>query len=220
MDSSDSSGRPSSVAVQTLDPAAAPTNALIPAPLPAYRVHTATDEVIYSIPDEILATHSRHFGNKVVLGFETEFSLDQAREWIHEFNLHNTPVLTFSEELPNALFVILFEVEDPRAVRLSMLAASPLRAGDTYASVNEFTIAFDPCNRADFKHLVTVRIPRGDRDVFALSRHILSIIGKQVKADLGPDHRRIAAVVETTRKLFPAQGKFRLQDSVISTVLF
>lgn len=126
MDSSDSAGRPSSAADQPLVPAATAHTVLALEPLPvvpAYRVHTATDTVIHCISDNILATHSRHFGNKVVLAFEAEFSIAQARDWVQAYNLQSDIFLTISEELSNALFVVLFEAEDPKAAKLSLLSA-------------------------------------------------------------------------------------------------
>lgn len=42
--------------------------------VPTYRVPTATSLQIQSIPNDLMLRQSTFFGNKVVLGFEVEFS--------------------------------------------------------------------------------------------------------------------------------------------------
>lgn len=191
-----------------------------PSGVPASRVLTATSSTIHEIPTDVLCRQSLFYGNKVVLGFESEFSIARAREWVSSYNLWSSFPLTLVDELLHSLFVVLFQVEDLPAAKRTLLDASPLYVNGTFASVNDYTITFDPCEQADFRHLVTVQIPRGNQSIFNLIRYILPVIGKYVKAGLGPDHRRISAVAESTLKLFPAKGQFRLQDSIVSTIHF
>lgn len=69
----------------------------------------------------------------MVLGFKTEFSIVQAREWVHTYNVASEVFLTLIDELPNALFVVLFKVEDPKEAKRSLISASPLVAGGKFA---------------------------------------------------------------------------------------
>lgn len=121
-----------------------------------------TASVFLNIPNDILLEQARFFGDKVVLGFESETSHLRAREWVRIYNQASSVKLTVVDELPNALFVVQFQSKDLRATKLLLLASSPLGARDFHASVNDFMIAFDPCNQADFCHLVTVNIPLGN----------------------------------------------------------
>lgn len=191
-----------------------------PSGVPAYRVPTATPSDILKISDAVLSTEARTFCNKVVLGFEAEFSAAKAKEWVRIYNLNKKVKLAVVDELPNALFVVLFDVDDLLAAKQALLAASPLVAGEIYASVNDISIMFDPCNQADFRHLVTVHIPRGNAIIFNIIKHIITNIGTYVKGSLGADHQHITLVAETTHKLFLAQRQFRLQNAEVSTVLF
>lgn len=89
-----------------------------------------------------------------------------------------------------------------------------------YASVNDYSIAFDPCNQGDFRHLVTVNIPRGNPAIFSLIKCISLVVGSYVKGFLGTDLRHISVIVESKLKLFPAHGLFQLQDSEVTKVFF
>lgn len=183
------------------------------------RVHTVTAAVIHCISDE----HSLLFDNKVVLGFEEEFTLYRAKAWVRSYNLTNVPKLEVFHELPNALFVVQFNIQDTSEwpdTKRSLLAASPLGVGDIYASVNDYSISFDPCSQRDFKHLVTVNIPIGNPAIFSLIRCIVKIVGSYVKGCIGPDLRHISLIVESQLKLFPARGQFKLGDSAVTTVFF
>lgn len=102
----------------------------------------------------------------------------------------------------------------------SLLAASPLGPAEVYAAVNDYTPDFDPCNKEDFRHLVSVSIANGSFELLGFIRYIASTLGTYVKADLGPNHKHIALVVETTRKLFPTQAQFQFHADKITTVNF
>lgn len=86
------------------------------------------------------------------------------------------------------------------------------KLGNVYASVNELTINFDPCNVADFRQLVTVNILEGNPEIFGLINYIVDVIGRFVKARWGQDHTLISAIVETRLKIFPALGHFQLKS--------
>lgn len=180
------------------------------------RVPTLTAAGVHYIPEE----HSLLFANKVVFGFEEEFTIYRAKAWVRTYNQTSELKLEVFQELPNALFVIQFNGADVAASKQSLLAASPLNVGETYASVNDYSIAHDPCNQSDFRHLVTVNIPRGNPTIFSLIRCFTNIVGTYVKGCLGPDLRHISVIVESKLKLFPALGRFQLKDSGITTVVF
>lgn len=174
-------------------------------------VHTISSTQVHCLPEENLETqHHQFFGNKVTLCFEEEFSLSDVREWVTCFNQKSDIPLTIVDALPLALFVVLFDVEDPHSAKLALLSTSPLKANEVYASVNEFIEGVDPCNLPDFKHLVTVNIPQGTREILRCIKFVVAIIGKFVKARLVPRtiHQLISVVVESKLKLFPAQGFF------------
>lgn len=184
-----------------------------------------TPSVIHRPIDRRPRGHHTRFTNKVVLEFEEEYNAHQVGEWLYEYNQISEYYLTLFIELSHSLFVIQFDTEDPEDLedsKRSLLAASPLGANRIYASVNDFSLEFAPCNQADFKHLVTIIIAQGDWEILGSIRLIASIIGKYVKSLLGSDQKHISLVVETTRKLFPTHGKFQLNkhNDKITTVSF
>lgn len=156
----------------------------------------------------------------MVLCFEAEVSISRARIWVSSYNQRSKLKLSINSELPNSLFVVQFDAEDLQGAKRALLAASPLGATDVFASVNDYTSAFDPCNQADFRHLVTVNIPQGNEEIFSIIHFITSIIGNYVKAVLGKDDKHISVIVETQLKLFPAHGQFQLQDSEMTKISF
>lgn len=167
--------------------------------------------------------HGRYFDNKVVLCFEVEFTEGEAKAWVDSYNLRNKPHLAIVDSLRLALFVAQFDVENLAAAKARLLAASPLLGSrDIFAAVNDYTDHFDPCKQLDFKHLVTIRIHQGSREVFHYIKFVGSLIGKYVKAepDKGTSFQRISLVVDSTLKILPARGLFELQDSVITTIAF
>lgn len=188
----------------------------IPAGSGQQRVPTVRAAVVHCIPDE----HSIFFDNKVVLGFEEEFTLYHAKAWVRTYNLTSVPKLEVFHELPTSLFVVQFVSDDLSAAKRLLLESSPIGIGEVYASVNDYSISFDPCNQGDFRHLVTVNIPRGNPTIFTLICCIIPIVGTYVKGCLGPDIRHISVIVESTLKLFPAHGQFQLKNSAVTTVFF
>lgn len=80
-----------------------------------------------------------------------------------------------------------FEAGDLDAAKLYPLSASPLGAGEIYATVNDSRNELTPnsildCNIAQFKHLVTVNIIHGNSDIFTVIDFITADIGTIVKA--------------------------------------
>lgn len=132
------------------------------------------------------------------------------RNWLKDFNQTRKIRLTLHDELPNALFVVHFDVVDLLDTKQRFLAASPLGAAECYASVNEFAQDLDPCNISSFKHLVTINIRPGNSETFSFIHYIADTLGSFVKACLDEDRQLISLVVETTRKVFPVQGCFQL----------
>lgn len=166
---------------------------------------------------------SRYFANKVVLCFEVEFTETAAKSWIESYNLRNDLHLTIVDTLHRALFVAQFDVENLAAAKERLLAASPiLGTKDVFAAVNDYTDHFEPCKQLDFKHLVTVYIHQGSREILHYIKFIASLIGTYVKAepDKGTSFQRITLVVESTLKILPARGLFKLQGPEVTTVAF
>lgn len=85
-----------------------------------------------------------------------------------------TTSLSFTN-LQTLFFVVQFEDEDLTEAKRSLLAASPLGAGEVYAVVNNYSVDFDPCNQVDFLHLVTVNIAEGSWELLGLIKFIASI---------------------------------------------
>lgn len=101
-----------------------------------------------------------------------------------------------------------------------MLDSSPFGAGEIYASVNDYTVSFDPCNQGDFCHLVMVNIPWGNPTIFSLINFIINFVGTFVKGVLRSDDHHISLVIETTLKLFPTHGRHNLLDTEVTTIFF
>lgn len=142
---------------------------------------------------------------------------------VDSYNLRNNLHLTIVDSLRLALFVAQFDVENLAAAKAKLLAASPLLGSrDIFAAVNEYTDHFDPCKRLDFRHLVTVTILQGSREVFQFIKFVGSLIGKYVKAepDKGTSFQCISLVVESTLKILPARGLFQLHGAEITTIAF
>lgn len=177
---------------------------------------------IHYFQEEDECANGRFRGNKVILCFEREFSLSDARDWVLCYNQKRGIKLNIVDALPLALFVALFDVDDPLLAKSTLFAASPLEACGVYASVNEFSELPEPCNQLDFKHLVTVDIPKGTREILRRIEFVVAPIGKYAKVKLasGSENQHISVVVETQLKIFPAQGFFRLSGPVVTKVCF
>lgn len=68
--------------------------------------------------------------NKVVLGFESEYSGVTARNWIRSYNLKSSVLLTLCNELAHSLYIVQFKASDLSALRLQLLDSSPLGSGE------------------------------------------------------------------------------------------
>lgn len=186
--------------------------------------HTTSTPSTYilNLPVEDTSEESHYHRNKVILSFEEEFTLSDAREWVGYFNQKRGTKLTIVDALPLALFLVLLDVGNPVAAKSALLAASPLGAHDVYALVNEFSEDPKPCNQRDFRHLVTVDIPLGTRKILRHIEFVVSPIGKYVKAKLASSNvnQHILVVVESQLKRFSVQGFFRLGGREVTKICF
>lgn len=157
-------------------------------------------------------------GNKVILSFEEEFSKEDVIKC--SFNQKKGILLALAEELTRALFVVQFEYANPAVIKANLLAASPLQAGEVHASVNDYTLTFDPCTQVDFRHLVTVNIWKGSSLLYGIIQFITASIGSFVKAILGDDLCHMSVVVETTLKLLPSFEQLQLHGPEPTTIIF
>lgn len=134
------------------------------------------------LPSHLQLSQDLLHANKVVLTFESELSVAEARSWTRSYNLKNTVQLTIINELPQALFVAQFDSTDLISTRARLLNVSPLLgAGEVYASVNNYLLTLDPCNQADYRHLVTVNIPNGSRALYGIIQFLTASIGYLLK---------------------------------------
>lgn len=112
--------------------------------------------------------------------------------------------LVLQDELHNSLFVVQFDTYVDPAARLKLLALSPVKALDTYATFNKYHADFRPFNPVNFAHLVTVHIPEGTPDIFLHIRRVVRPIGKYVhwKIGLGTENHHISTLVHTRKRAF------------------
>lgn len=115
-----------------------------------------------------------------------------------------------------------FDEENLVETKNFLLSASPLGARDIFASVNDFTDHFDPIKLAHFKHSVTAKIAKGSREIVNGLKFVVAQIGTIVKTKVkqGTEYHHITVVVETTLKIFPAQGLFQLRGPEVTTITF
>lgn len=175
---------------------------------------------LHHIPTDWLQDQNCATSNKLVLCFETELTFLEAREWITDFNQKSRIRLSLHDELSNTLFLVHFDAVDVVATRQHLLSASPLGAAEVYASVNEFTLGLDPCNQTDFKHLVTINILKGSREIFSFIHHVAAPVGTLIKSRLCEEDLSISIVVETVHKILPIQGHFQLPRPGITIIDF
>lgn len=137
---------------------------------------------VCSLPIDLQLSQDLLHANKVVLVLEAEYSVAEARSWTRSYNLRNAIQLSVVDEVPRALFVVQFESADVAATKARLLACPPLLgAGQVYASVNDYTLTFEPCNQADFCHLVIVNISNGSRALFGIIQFLTANIGTFIK---------------------------------------
>lgn len=68
--------------------------------------------------------------------------------------------------------------------KANLLALSPVKALDTYATFDHYHANFDPCNPIDFTHIVMVYIPRGSPRIFEHIKTIVERIGVYIKGSI------------------------------------
>lgn len=181
---------------------------------------TVLTKEIRCLPSDLHQCQQQISANKVVLCFESEFSTQAAWAWLRTYNLSYGAKLSLANELPHAVFVVQFEADDWPGTKRALLAASPLKAGEAYASVNDFVLHLYPCHNPAFKHLVTVNLVQANQELVGIEEFVTEGIGNFVTACQGTDPRRITVVVETTLKLFPSHELFRLDGSDTTKVNF
>lgn len=115
-----------------------------------------------------------------MLDFKEEFSSTQVNKWIRTFNLTSALRLEVFEELPCLWFNLRLQIciPDLHATKTRLLEASPLGAGTVFASVNDYTLTFDPCSQVDFKHLVFVNILQRSPALFGIIQFLTASIGR------------------------------------------
>lgn len=132
------------------DTALRPVDCRLPPGVRASRIPTASPASVRSLPPDLRISQAQLLSNKIVLGFESEFSVAKVQNWLRAYNAKNVPHLSFSEELPHALYVVEFVTPNLSETKANLLAASPLGVDDSFASVNDYTLTFSPCNQANF----------------------------------------------------------------------
>lgn len=181
---------------------------------------TAPAKEIRCLPSNLQQRQHLLTANKVVLCFESEYTTQAVWTWLRAFNQPGGIQLSLFNELPNAVFVVEFGGVDWPGTKQKLLSASPLKAGEAYASVNDFSLHLYPCNNPDFRHLVTVNLVQTNQELVGIFEFVTKGIGKFVRASQGTDPRRVSVVVETTVKLFPAFEEFHLEGTDTTKVLF
>lgn len=181
---------------------------------------TAPARELRCLPPNLLQRQQQLAANKVVLCFESEYTTQEVWTWLRAFNQPGGIQLSLLNELPNAVFVVEFGGVDWAGTKRTLLSSSPLKAGEAFAAVNDFSLHLYPCNNPNFRHLVTVNLVQANQELEGIFEFITEGIGKFVKASQGTDPRRISVVVETTLKLFPAFEEFQLEGPDTTKVLF
>lgn len=139
------------------------------------------------------------FCNKLFIAFESPSSPYQVLAWIRAFNEENDIKLLLYDELLNALYVVEFDIHVHPNARRDLLEHSPVKALETYATLNPYYSGFDALNPVDFMHIVTVYIPRGNPDLFLYIKFVLKPVGDHIKSRIGTgaEHHNISALVAT-----------------------
>ncbi|CAM6128028.1 unnamed protein product [Calypogeia fissa] len=127
------------------------------------------------------------YANKLMLAFEGRVSASQVRTWLAVYNADAAIKLQFYEELINHLFVISVGTLVSNSSKVALLACNSLKAGDLFATTNDYHAAFDPQNPLSFSYLITVTIQKGSPTLFNAVDHILRDVGLVVDKQQAPD---------------------------------
>ncbi|CAM6083121.1 unnamed protein product [Calypogeia fissa] len=162
------------------------------------------------------------FTHKVVLTFEGPAHPTQVHEWVAAFNKDSVIKLALHEQLINSLYVVLVAVDVILDAKQALINASPIKALERFASVNDYVAGFDPKQPLKFKQLITVIICEGDPAYEEFLEYIVAPVGSLIRASIasGTEHHRITALIETTKKTFPAKIPFEIDEDVIVQIVF
>lgn len=133
--------------------------------------------------------------NKVVLSFAGKRSPTRAKEWIAAFNATGLPKLLYHEQLVNDLHVVVIEDDAQNKNKATLLALPIVKAGDTFATVNDYPATFDPQNPTNFCYLTNIIIQKGSPTFFKYLDDVLESFGKVVDREIGSGvnlHRIVA----------------------------
>lgn len=156
---------------------------------------------IHIAPNRLQATIQKIMGGKIFLSFEAQTIEARVTKWLEAYNENAKATLKYEEELCNSLFVCFVLVDDIESAKKDFLEKSPLKVFGYHASVNNYTIDFDPRNPRDFKHLVTIYINQGSR---VIHEHLFEIVEKVGRLllpyiDSGIANHRVTTLIETTQ---------------------
>lgn len=123
--------------------------------------------------------------------------------------------LTLHDELHNVVYVMQFDSRCLLTAKADLLALSPVKALDTYATINHYHADFDPCNPIDFTRIVTVYIPRGSPRFFQLIDTVVKRIREYIKGciAIGIQNHFIAALITTKLRFF--RPSIKLQSELL-----
>lgn len=83
--------------------------------------------MVVRIPESALVNFDLIFGNKAVIAFETQTSPPEVVACIFAFNEEHPIKLTLHDELPNALYVVQFDIHVNQQAREDLIALSPIK---------------------------------------------------------------------------------------------
>ena len=151
--------------------------------------------------------------NKLVLIFQTKHSPRQAQDWITDFNRNADIKLVYHDELRNFMYVVEVITSAVPLAQERILERSPLKAKDSYASVNLYHRGFHHRNPIEAKHIVKATIRPGDQEIHFHLEHIVSKIGRLVDKHIasGAEDHKVTALIETTRRLQPETVSFLIE---------
>ncbi|CAM6129090.1 unnamed protein product [Calypogeia fissa] len=176
---------------------------------------TGLDTTVIVSPHLIEAVESELYGDKIVLSFERNLSIEELTKWLDKYNqAHIHTILTLVEQLINSLIVVKISSPDPKQEIENLLVASPMEAINTFAAVNWYFPEFDPQNPSDFNQLVSIVIKKGSRFLFRFIETILKPVGKLIRSDIEPrlDNHSIFSLVQTNLPRFIPQITFELSQ--------
>lgn len=168
------------------------------------------EEVVIRIPiSRLQEVMPRLFHNSIIVSFVGAVTEGQAKSWIEAFNESSRYQLRIGEALINSLFTATIEGGGSK----KSLVKKPYRkAGNRFATVNDYHSAFDPQCPIDFNYLVTVVIRKGSPKIFELLDDIFHPFGTVADRDIAPGvlHHMITVLLATKERSFVRYVKVEL----------